>query len=473
MAAARKGNGKGKRGVHNPYTKEERLQAIEAFRQSGMGVDEFADTWGVSGASMGRWLAAFEAGGEAALVHPDGRGRPKGTKKPVPQPVKNAVMDAKEEFPFFGVRRIQSWCERAFGLGVSRQAVQETLAEAGIAPQKKRKKPRAKKVRFFERAKPMQMWQSDITQFVCPRTGKRIFLCVFLDDRSRYVVGWSVSARQTTEMVLEAYEMGVGRYGRPEEALTDQGRQYSAWRGRTDFQERLKRDGVKHIVSRSHHPQTLGKCERLWQTVKEEFWARVEVTDVEDAKKRLEHWFGHYNFFRPHQTLDNAAPAERFFGVVPEMRAAIEATVAKNAEALAIGEKPRQPFYMAARIGDENVAIAAERGGLVIATAEKTRRIDYADLGEAVGTGGVVPELPVSATAESAPTTTGAVSDSATDAQAPGIIQEPTSSTDPTDGIPPDESAPDLLGPVVSPSDEPPASGGAAQAFEAAAAHVA
>jgi len=44
------------------------------------------------------------------------------------------------------------------------------------------------------------------------------------------------------------------KFGRPEEVLSDQGRQYFSWRGRSEFQRRLEREGVKHVVSRSHHP---------------------------------------------------------------------------------------------------------------------------------------------------------------------------------------------------------------------------
>jgi hypothetical protein len=192
----------------------------------------------------------------------------------------------------------------------------------------------------------------------------------------------------------------VRRYGRPAEALTDQGRQYVSWRGKTEFQKRLKQDGVQHVVSRSHHPQTLGKCERLWKTIQEEFWSRVEVVSVEDARERLEHWFGHYNFFRPHQGLDAAVPADRFFGVENAMRQVIEETVQRNAAILALEERPRQPFYLAAQVGETQVAVAAERGGLVVSTGDETRRMAYEDLGEAltqvaeIAAAGMPPESP-------------------------------------------------------------------------------
>ena len=62
---------------------------------------------------------------------------------------------------------------------------------------------------------------------------------------------------------MEALSRAIADYGTPREVLTDQGRQYTAWRGRTEFEEELKRLGIRHIKSRAHHPKTLGKIERF------------------------------------------------------------------------------------------------------------------------------------------------------------------------------------------------------------------
>jgi len=45
--------------------------------------------------------------------------------------------------------------------------------------------------------------------------------------------------------------------------LTDNGRQYTVWRGSTRFEEELRRQGIRHLKSRPQHPQTLGKVEAL------------------------------------------------------------------------------------------------------------------------------------------------------------------------------------------------------------------
>jgi len=70
---------------------------------------------------------------------------------------------------------------------------------------------------------------------------------------------------------MEVYRRAVGEYGVPKEMLTDRGRQYTNWRGSTRFERELGKDRVRHIKSQAHHPMTLGKVERFWKTIYEEF----------------------------------------------------------------------------------------------------------------------------------------------------------------------------------------------------------
>jgi transposase InsO family protein len=70
----------------------------------------------------------------------------------------------------------------------------------------------------------------------------------------------------------------VGEYGVPKEMLTDNGRQYTNWRGTTRFEKELIKDRVKHIRSRPHHPMTLGKIERFWKSILNEFLQRAQFT---------------------------------------------------------------------------------------------------------------------------------------------------------------------------------------------------
>jgi transposase InsO family protein len=352
------------------YTPEQRRTAVEAFTRSGRTRTEFAALWGVSAGTLGKWLSRYEAEGPKGLEtrRRAGPGRP----RTIPGSVREAIADTKRRFPDFGMRRVRDWLRRFRGIRVSAGTVQKTLHERGLAstaPQRRAKRKK-KPPRRFERARPMQLWQSDITSYVLTRHSLRVYLVVFLDDRSRYVVSWSLCTHQKTEMVQECLLDGIARFGKPEEVLTDQGPQYHSWRGKSAFDKLLDREGIRHVVSRTHHPQTLGKCERLWKTVAEELWDRAKPQDLAEARERLSHYFAHYNHFRPHQGIDGLVPADRFFGANDAVRASLEERMSADELSSALEDEPRQSLYLFGQIGDRQVSLHGERGRVVVRTEE-------------------------------------------------------------------------------------------------------
>jgi transposase InsO family protein len=348
-----------------PYTSEQRRQAVETYLKSGTTVSDFARVWGISLGVLEIWLAKYRAGGPKALEtrKPGGRPRRKG--------IRELIEKVKRENPAFGLRKVRDFLGRIAGVRVSTGSVRNALKDKGYPSGKvKREKAKRQPPRRFERACAGDLWQSDITSFVLPRYGQRVYLTVFLDDYSRYIVSWAVSLQQKQDLVIEALLSGIERFGKPKEVLTDQGRQYFSWRGKGDFQKLLRKEGIQHVVARTHHPQTVGKTERFWATVMEEFWERVQPQDLGETKERLGHFINHYNHFRPHQGIDGLVPADRFFGAANQVRKALEEAMQKNELLLAIGEAPRQPVYLVGQIGDQRVSMHGEKGKVVIQTPD-------------------------------------------------------------------------------------------------------
>jgi transposase InsO family protein len=268
--------------------------------------------------------------------------------------------------------------KRFLGIGASETTVRRVLKEQRAAVPRVRTKARARPpVRRFERAEPNQLWQSDLFTFLL-RRHERIYVAAFLDDHSRYLVSLAMAHHQRSSLVLEALARGIADYGTPREILTDQGRQYTAWRGSTEFEAELKRQGIQHIKSRPHHPQTCGKIERFWKTLWEELLSRTVFADFEDCERRVGHFLEYYNFKRPHQGLDGATPADRFFRAASPVRAAIEATVADNALRLAREQPIRKPFYLVGRLGDRDLSINASGGTLTVRVGEEETTIPFA-----------------------------------------------------------------------------------------------
>ena len=368
------------------YSEAERVAAVSAYRNSNLTQRAFAKTWGLSMKTLSVWVRRAEREGEKGLATKT-RGRPPGSinRRTLPAAVQSAIVETKQLFPDFGLKKVAQHLLRFAGLRVSPGSVRNTLRRAGVAqvappPVRKRAKPLPRR---FERARPNQLWQTDITSLVLPRHGARVYLTVFLDDHSRYVVSWALASQQKSELVIGALRDGIGRFGKPEEVLSDQGRQYFAWRGKSSFQKELRKLGIAHVVARAHHPETVGKCERLWETVQRELWSRCMPVDLAEARERLGHFFAHYNHLRPHQGIEGAVPADRFFGAGDAVRAQLEANVSRNELQLAIGEVPRQPVYLVGQVGEQAISVHGERGKLVVVTPSGRQELSFEELGAA------------------------------------------------------------------------------------------
>jgi putative transposase len=368
------------------YTPEERRAAVEAYHKSGLTQAMFAKQWGVNQMTLSGWLWRYAEVGPKGL-EPGGKGavRRRGRAR-LARPVQQEIASVKRRFPTFGLRKVKDFLRRFSGLKVSTGSVSRVLKEEGlpnvVVVRRRRRKKSVGPPQRFERARPNELWQSDITYVDAPWSRKPLYLVAFMDDMSRYVVSFGLHAHQKAEIVLEALALGISRYGKPKEVLSDQGRQYFAWRGKCDFQKRLKKDGIQHVVARAHHPQTVGKCERFWKTVQEELWSRVLLRDLEDARERLRLFVAHYNFQRPHQGLDGMTPADRYFGAEKEVRDAIEKAIEKNAIRLAVGESPRTPLFLVGQIDGQSVSVHGEGGKVVVQLSDGVRReIEAKDLG--------------------------------------------------------------------------------------------
>jgi transposase InsO family protein len=366
------------------YTPEERRRAVEAYRASGLTQADFARTYGLSPFTLNTWKQAYEKRGPKAFERlSEGPPRRRG-KAPMHPAKKAAILEVSRGFPGFGLRKVRDFLARFSGLSVSASSVRRTQRAAGIPPvaRPRRRRRTTPEPERFQRSRPGELWQSDITYLRAPWSRSPLYLVAFLDDFSRYVVSAQVHTHQRQDIVIEAYTEGALRFGRPKEVLTDQGRQYYAWRGKSDFQKLLKKEGVEHVVARAHHPQTVGKCERFWETLKAEFWDRAKVRDLEDARARLKHFLAHYNHFRPHQGLDGLTPADRFFGAESSVRHALEGAMARNELLLSIGEAPRKPVFLVGQIGDQTVSLHGEKGRVVVQTPDGVvRELSTEELG--------------------------------------------------------------------------------------------
>jgi transposase InsO family protein len=89
--------------------------------------------------------------------------------------------------------------------------------------------------------------------------------------------------------------------------MTDNGSCYRA----KAFLTACRKMGLEHIFTRPYRPQTNGKAERFIQTALRE-WAYARAYDTSDQRaKDLPGWLHHYNWHRPHGSLQAKPPISR------------------------------------------------------------------------------------------------------------------------------------------------------------------
>jgi hypothetical protein len=118
--------------------------------------------------------------------------------------------------------------------------------------------------------------------------------------------------------VCDALTFALRQHGAPNEILTENGKVFTArfgpGPGPVLFDRICHHFGIKHRLTAPYSPTTTGKVERFHRTYRDEFLVdhdRRHAT-IEEAQEALDVWVVKYNTERPHQSLGDRPPAERF-----------------------------------------------------------------------------------------------------------------------------------------------------------------
>jgi hypothetical protein len=118
----------------------------------------------------------------------------------------------------------------------------------------------------------------------------------------------------TADLVWSVMLDAITECGIPAMSLTDNGFVYT---GRLNafeaaFEANLRALGTHTINSTPGHPQTCGKIERFWQTLKKWLRARPAPATLEELNELLAQFRDFYNRHRRHRALRGATPTEAF-----------------------------------------------------------------------------------------------------------------------------------------------------------------
>lgn len=335
----------------------EKLEIVEA-RLKGLTLEELTSLYGVRGSTASEWTKAYEARGLAGLEPaPSGRRRQSAKVEAAGQ----AVEEILKTEPEAGVGKVQGALYRHGFLSLARETVRKLLRGRGHAPQEVRFRRRNKpaRIRTFERANPNDLWQTDIMTFML-KGQYRVYMIGFLDDNSRFMTGWGLYRFQTTANVQEVFRAAIEKHGLPKEVLSDNGRQYYSWRGKSKFTEMLIKLGIRHIRSRPYHPQTQGKIESFWRNLLQECLQKTPVSTFEEAKDKISEYVEYYNFKRPHQGIGNLIPSDKYYKVGDQVKQIIASNTEKAEETPIAAPNYTAPTYLVGNIGGRELRVVAK-----------------------------------------------------------------------------------------------------------------
>jgi len=115
-------------------------------------------------------------------------------------------------------------------------------------------------------------------------------------------------SRRTSKNSLEFLNKVLDEMPFPIQRIqTDRGGEFFAYK----FQDALAKNHIKYRPIRPFSPYLNGKVERTQKTDLEEFYSTVNLADPE-LPKLLERWQDYYNAERPHGSIDNCTPQEKW-----------------------------------------------------------------------------------------------------------------------------------------------------------------
>ena len=228
---------------------------------------------------------------------------------------KQAILDYEREYPLEGYRRLTFMMLDDDVVATSPATVYRVLKSADRLRRPSPTNERKGKG-FHQPSRPHRHWHIDFSHLnIC---GTFYHLCSILDGYSRYVVHWEIRESMTEDdaeiVVQRAREKFPGENPR---IISDNGPQFIA----KDFKQFIRICGMTHVRTSPYYPQSNGKKERWFGTLKRECIRPGTPLSLEDARRLVARFVEHYNTVRLHSAIGYVTPADKLLGLEPVIHA--------------------------------------------------------------------------------------------------------------------------------------------------------
>ena len=298
---------------HARLTIYSREQLAKSVVEGRLSLREAAAERGLSRQSASKWVRRYRLQGRAGLA--DLSSRPHRSPRLTPAPLCE------------GVERLRR--ERRTGVQIAQLTGLSRATVSRILPRLRLNKIRMLEPKLppnrYEHACPGDLLHIDIKKLArIHKPGHRItgnpqdetrgagweFLYVAVDDHSRmaYVAMMPDEKAISASLFLsQAAEYFARHHIHLRRVMTDNGPCFIS----DLFRDQCRTLNARHIRTRIYTPRTNGKAERFIQTAIRE-WAYARLyQNSRDRNSHLGSWIHHYNWHRPHASLNQMSPITR------------------------------------------------------------------------------------------------------------------------------------------------------------------
>lgn len=264
--------------------------------------------------SIRQWHRTAEREGMAAL-------RPK-SKRPhtihyqVPDRVVGVICVLRRLFGWGGHRIAAELKEREISQ-VSGKTVYKIFERLGLSVKVYALKGRSDGIAYqrYEKERPNAQWHIDL-KHARLSDGSKVYICVIVDDYSRYALAAVAGTSATTEWVARVARATMDHCGKPTEMVSDNGREFvSVWEDSlTKFGQLLAEHGVEHLTCAPYYPQGNGKAEAFIKILTREVLTKHTFDSLDELQAALDRYLEYYNNYRLHSALGWKTPVSRYAG---------------------------------------------------------------------------------------------------------------------------------------------------------------
>lgn len=148
------------------------------------------------------------------------------------------------------------------------------------------------------------VWIADET--VLKIDGQNVWMYYIIDEKTRFLLATRITTARTTKDAQALMEQAARRAGiKPKLVITDKQNSY------LDSIELAYGGDTEHLQSSPFAPtDDTQRIERFHGTLKARTKVMRGLKNIESAIEFTDGWLVHYNFFRPHESLNDRTPAE-------------------------------------------------------------------------------------------------------------------------------------------------------------------